>query len=190
MEITFDSLISLLGILFGGGCGAFFTWKWQRKKAEAEAQQQQAEAKSAEVDMAQKVQDTYQQMLEDKDKEVQDKNRIIAELREDRDHYRQTVSEMMKRQDKMEEEVRSLKEQVARNGRIMKDIRPFLCYVTNCRKRQRAQTFPTTCSTEGGPSTSSGTAEDARPSTGSGTASVGDDPSTSSGTANDDTTTP
>ena len=74
MEITVDTLINLAGLLLGGGCGAFFTWKWQRKKAQAEAKEKEAEAKSAEIDMAQKVQDTYQQMLKDKDEEVQDKN--------------------------------------------------------------------------------------------------------------------
>ena len=78
MEITLDTLINLLGLLLGGGCGAFFTWRWQRRKAAAEAKEKEAEAKSAEVDMAQKVQDTYQQMLKDKDEEVQDKNRLIA----------------------------------------------------------------------------------------------------------------
>ena len=52
----------------GGGAGGFFTWRWQREKAKAEAKEKEAEAKSAEVDMAQKVQDTYQQILDDKQK--------------------------------------------------------------------------------------------------------------------------
>ena len=44
--------------------------------------------------MAQKVQDTYQEMLEDKNKEVEDNHRLIAELREDRDHYKKGYVEM------------------------------------------------------------------------------------------------
>ena len=40
MEITLDTLINLLGLLLGGGCGAFFTWRWQRRKAAAEAMAQ------------------------------------------------------------------------------------------------------------------------------------------------------
>ena len=139
MEITLDTLINLLGLLLGGGCGAFFTWRWQRRKAAAEAKEKEAEAKSAEVDMAQKVQDTYQQMLKDKDEEVQDKNRLIAELRADRDHYRQIVSEMARRQDSTDEKVRDLQAQVARNGRLVESMRPFQCYDLKCRKRVRAQ---------------------------------------------------
>ena len=79
MEITIDTIISLAGLFIGGGGGAFFTWRWMRRKAKAEAE-------TEEVNMAQRVQDTYQEMLKDKDEEVQDKNRIIKELRDDRDH--------------------------------------------------------------------------------------------------------
>ena len=57
MEITLDSIIGILGLLFGGGAlGGIFTWRWQRKKAKAEAQ-------TEEVNMAKAVQDTYQEML-------------------------------------------------------------------------------------------------------------------------------
>lgn len=133
MEITFDTLLNLVGLLLGGGSGAFFTWRWMKKKAKAEAQ-------SAEVDMAQKVQDTYQQMLEDKQKEVEDNQRIIRELREDRDHYRQVNNELRNRQDKTDEEVRTLKSLVARNGRQLEMMRPFQCYDMKCKKRQRVPT--------------------------------------------------
>ena len=133
MEITIDTIISLAGLFIGGGGGAFFTWRWMRRKAKAEAQ-------TEEVNMAKEVQDTYQQMLKDKDVEVQDKNRIIKELREDRDHYRQMVSEMVKRQDKTDETVRDLQMQVARNGRMVEMMRPFQCYDLKCKKRMRVPT--------------------------------------------------
>ena len=42
MEITLDTLINLLGLLLGGGCGAFFTWRWQQRKAAAEAKEKEA----------------------------------------------------------------------------------------------------------------------------------------------------
>ena len=45
MEITFDSIIGILGLLLGGGAGGFFTWRWQRVKAKAEAKEKEAEAK-------------------------------------------------------------------------------------------------------------------------------------------------
>lgn len=130
MEITIDTIISLAGLFIGGGGGAFFTWRWMRRKAKAEAE-------TEEVNMAQRVQDTYQEMLKDKDEEVQDKNRIIKELRDDRDHYRQMVSEMVKRQDKTDETVRDLQMQVARNGRMVEMMRPFQCYDLKCKKRMR-----------------------------------------------------
>ena len=130
MEITIDTIISLAGLFIGGGGGAFFTWRWMRRKAKAEAE-------TEEVNMAQRVQDTYQEMLEDKQKEVNDNHRLIAELREDRDHYKQGYIEMRNRQDKTEEMVRDLQMQVARNGRMVEMMRPFLCYDLKCKKRQR-----------------------------------------------------
>lgn len=138
MEITFDSIIGILGLVFGSGAiGGIATWRWQRARAKAEAKEKEAEAKSAEIDMAQKVQDTYQQMLEDKQKEVEDNHRYIAELKADRDHYRQIVSEMMQWKEKTDDEVRELKMQVARNGRQLEQMRPFQCYDLKCKKRQR-----------------------------------------------------
>lgn len=138
MEITLDSIIGILGLLLGGGCGGFFTWRWQKARAKAEAKEKEAEAKSAEVDMAQKVQDTYQQMLEDKQKEVDDNHRLISELREDRDHYKQDRNELRNQLDKLmkdfydfkretEDERQKMKSDIARNTRIAESSRPFMC---------------------------------------------------------------
>lgn len=143
MEITLDTLINLLGLFIGTSGGAFFTWKWMRKKSQAEAERAAAEAKSAEVDMAMKVQDTYQQMLEDKQKEVDDNHRLIAELREDRDHYKQGYVEFRDQVDKLQKEFRGfrneteeqrtqMKRDIARNGRQLECLRPFLCGREGC----------------------------------------------------------
>ena len=110
MEITLDSIIGILGLLFGGGAiGGIFTWRWQRAKAKAEAKEKEAEAKSAVVEMAQKVQDTYQEMLEDKNKEVEDNHRLIAELREDRDHYKKGYVEMRDEVEKLSKDFSDFK---------------------------------------------------------------------------------
>ena len=109
MEITLEAIISLLGLFVGGGGGCFFTWRWMNRRAKAEAKEKEAEAKSAEVDMAQKVQDTYQEMLEDKQKEVDDNHRLIAELREDRDHYKQGYVEFRDKLDKLDGEFRKFR---------------------------------------------------------------------------------
>lgn len=132
MEITLDSIIGILGLLFGGGAvGGIFTWRWQRAKAKTEA-------KSAEVEMAQKIQDTYQEILEDKQKEVEDNHRLIAELRSDRDHYKQGYVEMRDEVDKLTKEFydfkrdtmkerEKMKSDIARNTRIAESSRPFMC---------------------------------------------------------------
>lgn len=138
MEITLEAIISLLGLFVGGGGGCFFTWRWMNRRAKAEAKEKEAEAKSAEVDMAQKVQDTYQEMLEDKNKEVADNQRLIAELREDRDHYKQGYVEFRDQLDKLTKEFRdfrsktederaTMKRDIARNGRMLEALSPFTC---------------------------------------------------------------
>lgn len=155
MDITLESIIGILGLFIGGGGGAFFTWRWQRVKAKAEAKEKEAEAKSAEVDMAQKVQDTYQQMLDDKQKEVNDNHRLIAELREDRDHYKQGYIEFRDQLDKLQKEFRTfrneteeqraqMKRDIARNGRQLECLRPFLCGREDCALR-----VPVTISEDG-----------------------------------------
>ena len=146
MEITLEAIISLIGIIVGGGSiGGFLFWKQTKKRAiaeakqaEAEAKLKEAEAKSAEVDMAQKVQDTYQQILDDKQKEVEDNHRLIAELREDRDHYKKGYVEMRDEVEKLskdfydfkrdtENERQKMKSDIARNTRIAESSRPFMC---------------------------------------------------------------
>ena len=138
MEITLEAIISFIGLFLGGGGGAFFTWRWMNRRARAEAKEKEAEAKSAEVDMAQKVQDTYQEMLDDKNKEVEDNHRLIAELREDRDHYKQGYMEMRDEVEKLskdfyefkrdtEAERQKMKRDIARNTRIAESSRPFMC---------------------------------------------------------------
>lgn len=129
MEISFDTLINIAGLFLSGSVGGFVAWKWQRRKMKAEAQ-------TEEVNMAKAVQDTYQQMLKDKEEEVADKNRIITELREDRDHFRQDRNELRERIDKTEAIVRELQEQVSENKREIDLMRPFLCGVLGCKLRK------------------------------------------------------
>jgi dGTP triphosphohydrolase len=146
MEITLEGIIALITLFVGGsGIGGILTWRWLKKKAKAEAdqaaaeaKQKEAEAKAAEVDMAQKVQDTYQEMLEDKNKEVEDNHRLIAELREDRDHYKKGYVEMRDEVEKLskdfydfkrdtQNERQKMKSDIARNTRIAESSRPFMC---------------------------------------------------------------
>ena len=146
MEITLEAIISLISLVVGGtGVGSLIFFRYKKREAranaalaEAEAKLKEAEAKSSEVDMAQKVQDTYQQMLEDKQKEVDDNHRLINELREDRDHYKQGYVEFRDQIDKLSKEFRdfrsqtederaAMKRDIARNARMVEELTPFTC---------------------------------------------------------------
>ena len=146
MEITLEGIVALITLFIGGsGIGGLLTWRWLKKKAKAEAdqaaaeaKQKEAEAKAAEVELAQKIQDTYQEILEDKQKEVEDNHRLIAELREDRDHYKKGYVEMRDEVDKLTKEFydfkrdtmkerEKMKLDIARNTRIAESSRPFMC---------------------------------------------------------------
>ena len=162
MEITLEAIIGLISLLVGGtSVGGFLFWRQHKRKEEAEAKAAEAEAKlkeaeaklkeveakAAEIDMAQKVQDTYQQILDDKQKEVEDNHRLINELREDRDHYKQGYVEFRDQLDKLSKELRdfrneteeeraTMKRDIARNGRMVEALRPFTCGLApECKKR-------------------------------------------------------
>ena len=146
MEITLEGIVALISLFIGGtGIGGLVTWRWLKKKAKAEAdqaaaeaKQKEAEAKAAEVAIAQKIQDTYQEMLEDKNKEVEDNHRLIAELREDRDHYKRGYVEMRDDMEKLSKDFYDFKQEtmkerekmrrdINRNTRIAESSRPFMC---------------------------------------------------------------
>ena len=141
MEITLEAIISLLGLFIGGGGGAFFTWRYLRRKAKAEAV-------TAEIDATKDMQDMYQQMLEDAKKDREDRREQVDELRADRDHYKQERNEL---REKMEQLTRSfldwrieadndrskMKMDIAKLGRKVETMVPFMCGDLNCKLRQR-----------------------------------------------------
>ena len=146
MDITLEAIISFITLIVGGtGVGGFLFWRQHKRKEEAEARASEAEAKlkeveakAAEVDMAMKVQDTYQQILDDKQKEVEDNHRLINELREDRDHYKQGYVEFRDQLDtlskefrefrnKTEDERSKMKRDIDRNSRMLDALSPFTC---------------------------------------------------------------
>lgn len=146
MEITLETLIRLLELILSTGCGVIISWKWAKRKAAAEAKEKEAEAKSAEVDMAQKVQDTYQEMLEYKQKEVEDNHRLIEELRQDRDHYKENYTEVRDELEKLSKEFRdfrtqsdeeraTMKRDIEFNRKQVSIIAPLICAKLNCEDR-------------------------------------------------------
>lgn len=109
MEFTLDTIISILGIFLGGGAGAFFTWKYQRRKAKAEANKEE--------------QDYYQQMMKD--------------LAADRDYYKQERNDLRTTIKSYDERIDTLERAVARNGRMVEGMRPFMCSDLSCKLRKR-----------------------------------------------------
>ena len=165
MEISIDTLIALAGLLLGGSGGAFFTWRFQRQRAKAEAKGAEAQAKQTEAEaeknkfeamqanaqLLKDIQDSYQQLATDlkgnlaTQKQYNDEQKqYIAELKEDRRHLREDRDDLRKRQDELEEQVRGLQRDVARYGRMVECMRPFLCGRQGCPDR-----VPVTISDDG-----------------------------------------
>ena len=141
MEITLEAIISLIGLFVGGGGGAFFTWRYMRRKAKAEAI-------TAEVDAAKDMQDLYQQMLNDTKEEREDRKQQICELRAERDHYKHDRNELRERVEKLQESIfewkdmaendrAEMKKKIARLGRKVDAMAPFMCGNLACKLRQR-----------------------------------------------------
>lgn len=128
MNLDIDSIISILTLLTGGGCGAFFTWKYVKREA-------RAKAIGAEADAAKEVQDVYQQLITDVKADREEQKAYISELKEDRLHLRKERDELRKRQDTLEEDVRQLRSEVSRNGRMVEAMRPFMCGRSKCADR-------------------------------------------------------
>ena len=133
MEITLEAIISLVGLLFGGGTiGGFITYKYARKKAAAEAQKAEAEAKQAEAEAAEAKQNYYQQMMED--------------ISKDRDYYKQERDELRDKLDTLtrsvmewkrisEEERLTMKRDISRLGRQLSCLRSLICGREDCALR-------------------------------------------------------
>ena len=130
MEWSLEAIIGVIGLLLGGGgIGTFFTWRYTRRK-------EKAEAESAETSAAKELQDIYQQLIDDVKKDRDEQKQYIGELKEDRRHLREEKNELTSRIDKMEAEQRDMKRDLARNGRMIEVMRPFMCGDMKCKKRQ------------------------------------------------------
>lgn len=119
----FDSFTNILSLLFGGSLISLVTWKIARRKAEAEAKEAEANAKKAEAEAAKEKQDYYQQMMDD--------------LAKDRDYYKQERDEYRHTIKVYDERIEKLERAVARNGRMVEAMRPFMCADLSCKLRKR-----------------------------------------------------
>ena len=160
MEITFEAIISLIGLFVGGtGIGGFFYWKQSKRKAiaeaklaEAEAKLKEAEVEKSKIEAKKEDQDYYQQLAKDLAEDREDRKRQNDELRQERDHYKNERNEyrdMLAKRDeefrkfriKTEEELDVLRRNQARQGRMIEAMRPFMCGDLKCPNRQRVTTL-------------------------------------------------
>lgn len=138
MEMSITDIISIVTLLLGGGgVGMFFTWRYTKRK-------EKAEADTAEMAAAKEMQDMYQELIDDIKTDRSEQKAYIQELKEDRHHLREERDDLRKRQDALEDAVRQLKCDVARNGRMVESMRPFLCGRKGCGDR-----VPVTLSEDG-----------------------------------------
>ena len=114
---VFDSITNILSLLFGGSVISIVTWRYARRKAEAEAKQAEAEAKKGD-------QDYYQQMMDD--------------IAKDRDYYKKERDCMRDTIKSYDARIDDLERKVARNGRMVESLRPFICTDLNCKLRHHA----------------------------------------------------
>ena len=114
---VFDSITNILSLLFGGSVISIVTWRYARRKAEAEAKQAEAEAKKGD-------QDYYQQMMDD--------------IAKDRDYYKKERDCMRDTIKSYDTRIDDLERKVARNGRMVESLRPFICTDLSCKLRHRA----------------------------------------------------
>ena len=123
------------------GTGWLFTWRAHKRQENAKAKQEEATAKQGEADAFKSMQDAYQQTLDDV-------NKTLNEVRAERDHYkedrnilRQENDEMRKKYLQLENKITTLsneyKNEIARLGRRLDCISPFLCGVAGCMHRKK-----------------------------------------------------
>lgn len=140
MEISLEAIISLVGLLVGGGGGAFFTLRYMRRKAKAEAQ-------SAEIDAAKEMQGLYKQMLTDANEYLEDARNKVEGLRQERDYYKQDRDELREKVEALRNEFFEWKEtagkensdlclRVEKLSRKVEAMRPLMCGDLTCKKRK------------------------------------------------------
>lgn len=144
MNTEIYSIINTLVTIFLGG-GWFLHWRASRRKAEGEAMQTEAQANK-------EAQEYYNTTLADV-------NRTLNEVRQERDHYKNERDELQNENHEMrskyiaiEEKLTNIdlanKREIARLGRRISVLSPFLCGTIGCMNRQKANIMDNNAPTE------------------------------------------
>ena len=116
-----EFVLAVLTLIFGGGW--IFTYHAYKRKNEGEAMQSEAQGWEA-------VQQVYQKAIADYDKYSED-------MRTEREVLKAENKELRERYKKTDDEIIDLKKKVARQGRRLDALSPFLCGVVGCVNRKR-----------------------------------------------------
>jgi hypothetical protein len=123
MELNIETISAIVTLVLGGtGIGSWLGIRYAKRRALADTKTKEAEAKKAEAEALKEKQDYYQQLIED--------------LAKDRDYYKVSRDEQRTRLDEMDDKMRRLQDKVARNGRMVEVLRPFICTNLDCQLRQ------------------------------------------------------
>lgn len=125
-------IVSVLTLLLGGGIGWLFTLRQTRRKADGEAQQVVADSWKS-------VQDVYQQTIADLNGYCEDIRKDRNHLREERDTQRKESEVLRQKYLQMEDQIIKLKAAIARQGRKIEALTPFLCGVVACLNRSKVE---------------------------------------------------
>ena len=110
MEISFDTLVSLLTLFIGGGGGTFFTWRYMSRQQLAK---DLAEDREYQKQRAMELQ-------EDADRYKKERNELRDELENLARQFNEFRSEN-------ERNILEMKRDIARNASMVECMRPFLC---------------------------------------------------------------
>ena len=128
MDWIVNALIPFLTLLGGGGLGWFLHINAEKRKADSEASQSEAEAFKS-------LQDVYQQTVDDLKTYCNDIRADRDHLRSDRNELRKENEELREKWKQMEGEIQELRKMIARNGRMVESMRPFMCGKVGCQER-------------------------------------------------------
>ena len=106
------------------------TYKAYKRKQDGEAAQSEAEGWKS-------IQDVYQQTIEDLKQYAEDIRSDRNHLKEDRDNLRKENNEIRAKYLLMEDQILSLRKDLARMGRRLEILLPFTCGVAGCVKRKK-----------------------------------------------------
>lgn len=132
-------ILAVLTLIAGGGW--FVNWRAYRRSEDAKASQEEANAKEQEANAFKAMQDTYQQTLADVNKTLAEvraeRDMTLNEVRAERDHYKEERNELRKDNHEMRVRQDELESKVARLGRRLDCLSPFLCGRAGCMNRTK-----------------------------------------------------